>query len=102
MLQHNWSYQGLVHDAFDLKSNRISFMSEEKGRLVRKVYDVDLNDAFWERNAGVPFPQMTEDVDVELNKYKKETEEITRSCGVSSLEEMYVFCKNNINLNCMG
>ena len=67
----------------------------EKGAEVRKVYDVDLGDQFWEKNASSPFPQMTEEVNLELNRYKKDAEEISRSCGVSNVDEiganMYVW-----------
>lgn len=69
-------------------------------------YDIDTStDFFWQKNCGLPFPQVagnwknyddgyililfiSEDVNIELTKYKKEVEEITRSCGVASLEEV--------------
>lgn len=88
MLHHTWSYQCLAHDIFDMKANRISYPAIENGKSVKKVYDLELNDFFWAKNASSPFPQMAADVDEELNKYKSEVEEITRKCGVQSLEEL--------------
>lgn len=40
-----------------------------------------------------PFPQVAEDIDSELNRYKQDTAEITRSTGVSDVKDvaqMYV------------
>lgn len=88
MLTHTWSYQCLAHDVLDLKLGRIIIPSEENGRQVKKVYDIDLKDFFWANNAKRPFPKMAEDVDVELNKYTAEVQEITKSCGASTLEEI--------------
>jgi hypothetical protein len=64
------------------------FKVEERNQTVKKQYDIDANDAFWLKNSGNPFPQVAEDVDVEINKYKQEVDEVTRSCGVNSLDEM--------------
>ncbi|KAH6566460.1 hypothetical protein BASA61_005397 [Batrachochytrium salamandrivorans] len=88
LLSHTWTYSTLVHDVLDMKLNRISIMVDERGRPVRKNYDVDVQDPFWSKNAGNPFPQVAEDVDAEINKYKQEVDQVTRSCGVSSLEEV--------------
>lgn len=86
MMHHTWSYQCLVHDVMDMRANRVIYEAEEQGRTVKKVYDFDLDDYFWARNAALPFPQMAEDVDSELAKYKKETDDLTRACGVDSLD----------------
>ena len=88
MLHHTWSYQCLAHDIFDMKANRIIFNTMENGSETKKVYDIDLKDFFWAKNACSPFPEMAANVDTELNDYKKQVEEITRKCGVSSLEEI--------------
>ncbi|KAL5036522.1 hypothetical protein BDV3_005198 [Batrachochytrium dendrobatidis] len=88
LLSHTWTYSTLVHDVLDMKLNRISIMVDERGRPVRKNYDVDVQDAFWSKNSGNPFPQVAEDVDSEINKYKQEVDLVTRTCGVSSLEEV--------------
>ncbi|KAJ3190723.1 Vesicle trafficking between the ER and Golgi [Irineochytrium annulatum] len=89
MLAHTWTYSTLVHDVLEMRLNRLIVeVEEDKGRKVRRTYDVDQSDFFWKRNMGLPFPQVAEDVSAELNRYKKDVEEITRSSGVSSLEEV--------------
>ena len=54
----------------------------------KRSYDLNSNDFFWSRNAGVPFPQVAEDIDTELTKYKEEAADITRKTGASSLEDL--------------
>ncbi|TPX37854.1 hypothetical protein SeMB42_g06838 [Synchytrium endobioticum] len=88
MLQHTWTYSTLVHDVLEMKLNRVVTVMEENGRKVKKIFDIDPTDFFWTKNAGTPFPKVAEDVDAEINKYKKDVDEITRSGGVSSLEEL--------------
>ncbi|KAJ3214255.1 Vesicle trafficking between the ER and Golgi [Dinochytrium kinnereticum] len=88
MLNHTWTYSTLVHDVLGMKLNRVSVTIEEKGAKQKKNYDLDITDFFWAKNAGNPFPEVAEDVSAELNKYKKDVDEITRSSGVSSLEEV--------------
>lgn len=88
MVAHGWSYSALVHDVLDMRANRVAVFDEESGRKTRKVYDIDVNDFFWSKNFGNPFPQVAEDVDFEINRYKKDVEEVTRSAGVSSLDQV--------------
>lgn len=93
MLSHSWTYQSLVHDVLSIKLNRITIetpvdeSNPAKGTL-KKGYDLTANDFFWIKNAGVPFPQVAEDIDAELTKYKEETAAITKTTGVSSLEDL--------------
>ena len=56
--------------------------------VVKRSYDLNSNDFFWLRNAGVPFPQVAEDIDAELTKYKEDANDITRKTGASSLEDL--------------
>ncbi|KAI3644018.1 hypothetical protein MP228_010182 [Amoeboaphelidium protococcarum] len=88
MLHHTWSYQCMVHDLLSMSANRITFVDQEGGRQVKRVYDFDLDDYFWSANAFNLFPIMAENVDAELTKYKQETADLTRSCGVDSLDEI--------------
>ena len=96
MLAHSWTYQALVHDVLDMKLNRVTVESPENGRLQKKAYDIDSKDFFWSKNAGNPFPQVAEDIDGELSRYKADAAEITRSTGISDVNDvsqMYVdFC----------
>jgi hypothetical protein len=76
-----------------MKLNRITVESpidEEnpsKG-TTKRAYDLNSNDFFWTRNSGQPFPQVAEDIDAELAKYKEDAADITRKTGASSLEDL--------------
>ena len=93
MLSHSWTYQSLVHDVLKMRLNRITVetpideTNPSKG-MTKKAFDLNSNDFFWSRNAGVPFPQVAEDIDTELTKYKEEAADITRKTGASSLEDL--------------
>lgn len=93
MLSHSWTYQSLVHDVLKIKLNRITVETPidennpAKGST-KKAYDLTANDFFWSKNAGVPFPQVAEDIDVELMRYKEEANEITKKTGASSIEDL--------------
>lgn len=39
------------------------------GKLAKKSYDLDAKDFFWAKNAANPFPQVAEEIDLELTKY---------------------------------
>ena len=93
MLSHSWTYQSLVHDVLKMKLNRITLevpkdeKDPSKGK-VRKAYDLNSSDFFWAKNAPIPFPQVAEDIDAELTKYKNESSEITRKTGANSIEDI--------------
>ena len=93
MLSHSWTYQSLVHDVLKMRLNRITVETPKdeanpaKG-ITKKAYDLNSNDFFWSRNSGVSFPQVAEDIDAELTKYKEDATEITRKTGASSLEDL--------------
>lgn len=93
MLSHSWTYQSLVHDVLNMKLNRITIETPvDENNPARgnskKAYDLNASDFFWAKNAGVPFPQVAEDIDAELTKYKEETAAITKKTGVSDLEDL--------------
>lgn len=83
MLAHGWTYQALVSDCLDMKLNRVVISQPQK-----KSYDLDSKDFFWAKNAASPFPQVAEDIDTELNRYKQDAAEITRSSGVSDVNDI--------------
>jgi sec1 family domain-containing protein 1 len=93
MLSHSWTYQSLVHDVLNMKLNRITVetpvdeSNPTKGST-KKAYDLTSNDFFWSKNAGVPFPQVAEDIDAELMRYKDDANEITKKTGASSIEDL--------------
>jgi hypothetical protein len=87
MLSHGWTYQALVSDCLSLSLNRVTLPSSEK-QPQKRSYDLDSKDFFWARNAANPFPQVAEEIDSELNKYKSDAAEITRSTGVSDVNDI--------------
>lgn len=92
MLSHSWTYQSLVQDVLQMRLNRITMDATDatgaaKGSS-KTSYDLTSNDFFWQRNAGAPFPQVAEDIDAELNRYKEDANEITKKTGASSLEDL--------------
>ena len=87
MVSHGWTYQSLVSDCLDMKLNRVT-IEPTKTQSQKKAYDLDAKDFFWAKNAANPFPQVAEDIDAELNKYKQDAAEITRSTGVSDVNDI--------------
>ncbi|CAK7218642.1 Vesicle trafficking between the ER and Golgi [Sporothrix curviconia] len=93
MLSHSWTYQSLVHDVLGMKLNRVTIETpiDEKNPakgVTKKAYDINASDFFWNKNAPLPFPQVADDIDKELDRYKADTNEITRKTGVSSFEDL--------------
>ncbi|KAJ2385673.1 Vesicle trafficking between the ER and Golgi, partial [Coemansia sp. RSA 2603] len=89
MLTHSWTYQGLIHDLFDIRLNQITVtQADDTGAKTRRSYDLDVGDAFWAQNAALPFPEVAIGIDEASNAFKREADEITRMGGVSSLDEV--------------
>ncbi|CCF39303.1 SNARE docking complex subunit [Colletotrichum higginsianum] len=93
MLSHSWTYQSLVHDVLNMKLNRITIETlidennPAKG-TTKKAYDLTASDFFWTKNAAVPFPQVAEDIDAELTRYKEDAAAVTKKTGVTDLEDL--------------
>ncbi|KAF9535882.1 Sly1 vesicle trafficking sec1-like protein [Crepidotus variabilis] len=85
LLTHGWTYQALISDCLDFKLNRVTVAPAKEAK---KSYDLDSKDFFWAANAANPFPQVAEEIDSELNKYKADAAEITRSTGVSDVTDV--------------
>lgn len=81
MFSHSWIYQCMVSDVFELRRNTIRVAPG-------KAYDVDPRDFFWTKNAHLPFPDVVENADAELNAYKKEAQDLTARTGISSLNDI--------------
>lgn len=90
MLSHSWTYQSLVKDVLKMHLNRITVEVADDTNPTAKPrsYDLNASDFFWTRNASIPFPQVAEDVDAELTKYKSDAEDVTKKTGVSSIEDL--------------
>ena len=87
MVSHGWTYQALVSDCLEMKLNRVT-IGPTKAQSQKKAYDLDAKDFFWSKNAASPFPQVAEDIDAELNRYKSDAADITRRTGISSMEDV--------------
>lgn len=74
LLSHSWTYQSLVQDVLSMEKRRITVVDEGNSK---KSYDLTNEDFFWKKNAPLPFPQVAEDIDAELTKYKEEASAIT-------------------------
>ena len=90
MLSHSWTYQSLVHDVLKMHLNRITVnvADEQNPNAKPKAYDLNSSDFFWSRNAGQPFPNVAEDIDKELSKYKTDAENVTRQTGVTNIDDL--------------
>ncbi|KAB8342879.1 hypothetical protein FH972_022476 [Carpinus fangiana] len=91
MLSHSWTYQSLVADVLKMKLNRITVETPSEGDGkpgAKKAYDLTSNDFFWSKNAALPFPNVAEDIDTQLTKYKEDANEITKKTGASSIEDL--------------
>uniref|UniRef100_A0A093XX78 Protein sly1 n=1 Tax=Talaromyces marneffei PM1 TaxID=1077442 RepID=A0A093XX78_TALMA len=87
------SRPSLVQDVLKMHLNRITVETlvdesdPSKGKT-KKAYDLNATDFFWKRNANVPFPQVAEDIDAELTRYKEDANDITKKTGASSIEDL--------------
>lgn len=90
MFSHSWIYQCMVSDVFELRRNTIRVAKYDDSSATPKVrsYDVDPKDFFWNKNAQLPFPDVVENADVELNLYKREAQELTNKTGITSLSDI--------------
>ncbi|KAI5970329.1 SLY1 [Candida margitis] len=93
MFAHSWIYQCMVSDVYSLKRNTIKLRKTTKDKNgieseSVKNYDIDPRDFFWSRYAQLPFPDVVENADVELNAYKQEAKEITNKTGITSLDDI--------------
>lgn len=105
MFSHSWIYQCMVSDVLELKRNTIKVVkvdttaataSVEGGEQKTSVkqYDVDPNDFFWAKNSQLPFPDVVENADLDLNTYKKDAQELSSRTGITSFHDID---PNNVN-----
>ncbi|KAJ7632432.1 Sly1 vesicle trafficking sec1-like protein [Roridomyces roridus] len=86
---HGWTYQALISDCFQMNLNRVVVpATTSQPPQPKRSYDLDSKDFFWARNAANPFPQVAEEIETELNKYKSDAAEITRSTGISDVNDI--------------
>ncbi|KAH8739600.1 hypothetical protein FG386_001157 [Cryptosporidium ryanae] len=76
MVNHTWIYQGLIHDIYSLKLNRITIDDQNSGK---KVFDLDSNDEFWIKHSGEHFTQVANSVGELLSEYNKKLSELNHN-----------------------
>lgn len=77
-IQHDFRYKPLVHDVLGLRLNRLNVKVEKIGM---KSYELDHSDPFWTDKGSLEFPRVAEEIDAQLNKYKRDVEEVNRRTG---------------------
>lgn len=89
MFSHSWIYQCMVGDVFDLLRNTITIRKlGTNGEKTTKTYDVDPKDFFWAKYSQLPFPDVVEHADSELNTYKKDAQDLTARTGITLLNDI--------------
>lgn len=88
MLTHSWTYQCLVNDVMKFSKNRITVETQVDGKVTKKSYDLDPRDFIWAKNSNLPFPEVADNLDAELNKYKADAKELTGQTGVSNIDDI--------------
>ncbi|KAK9668225.1 hypothetical protein RND81_13G042700 [Saponaria officinalis] len=80
-VQHDFRYRPLVHDVLGLRLNRVSVRGEKGGM---KSFELDGGDPFWEASGGLEFPEVAVEIENQLNKYKKDVNDVNRRTGGTS------------------
>lgn len=89
MFSHSWTYQSLINDACELDKNRVSIEStDDNGITSKKSYDIEPSDFFWAQNSRLPFPEVADNLDAALNKYRVDAKDLTGQTGISNLEDV--------------
>jgi hypothetical protein len=78
VLQHTWTYKPLLHDVLGMHLNRVAV---QDGGTNNKSYEVDENDFFWTQYGREQFPNIAEQVEAELSRYKSSVEELNRKAA---------------------
>ncbi|KAL4558959.1 hypothetical protein LXL04_031085 [Taraxacum kok-saghyz] len=84
-IQHDFRYRPLVHDVLGLRLNRLTVQGEKGGGM--KSYELDRADPFWVSNGNLEFPEVAVEIETQLNKYKKDVDEVNRRTGEGGAEE---------------
>ncbi|CAH2045373.1 unnamed protein product, partial [Thlaspi arvense] len=93
-IQHDFRYRTLVHDVLGLKLNALKLPGEKLGE---KETFVDISDPFWCANGSLEFPQVAMEIETQLNKYKKDVEEVNkRTTGGESTDVMMIVNTKNL------
>jgi hypothetical protein len=90
MLHHSWSYVSLVHDIFNMSSNKIQQNSKKMSFTIQdKEYDFDFNNDQFLKDFGTKEIHVVGDnVDQKLTAWKKDYDDLnnsTRNAEVSDI-----------------
>lgn len=77
-IQHDFRYRPLVHDILGMKLNRLSVPGEKSGM---KSFELDNSDPFWVENGSLEFPEVAVEIETQLNRYKRDVDEVNRRTG---------------------
>ncbi|XP_030512913.2 SEC1 family transport protein SLY1 [Rhodamnia argentea] len=80
-IQHDFRYRPLVHDVLGLRLNRLNVQGEKGGM---KSFELDSSDPFWVTNGSLEFPEVAVEIENQLNKYKKDVDEVNKRTGGSA------------------
>ncbi|KAF6155858.1 hypothetical protein GIB67_039189 [Kingdonia uniflora] len=83
-IQHDFRYRPLVHDVLGLKLNAVSVKGEKGGP---RSYELDGSDPFWVANGSLEFPEVAVEIETQLNKYKRDVDEVNKRTGGSDSAE---------------
>ncbi|GJY14225.1 sec1 family transport protein SLY1-like protein [Tanacetum coccineum] len=77
-IQHDFSYRPLVHDVLGLRLNKLSVKGENGGM---KSFELDRLDPFWVANGYLEFPGVALQIQIQLDKYKSDVDEVNKRTG---------------------
>ena len=77
-IQHDFRYRPLVHDVLGLRLNRLNVPGDKGGT---KSFELDGSDPFWVANGSLEFPEVAVEIETQLNKYKKDVDDVNRRTG---------------------
>nr|GEU87717.1 sec1 family transport protein SLY1 [Tanacetum cinerariifolium] len=77
-IQHDFSYRPLVHDVLGLRLNKLSVKGENGGM---KSFELDRLDPFWVANGSLEFPGVALQIQIQLDKYKSDVDEVNKRTG---------------------
>lgn len=78
MFSHSWTYESLINDTCVFK--RSSVRTPDGA-----VHDIDPLDTFWQKNRRLPFPEVADNLDAFVSKYKEDARRVTGNADLDDL-----------------
>jgi hypothetical protein len=83
LLSHKWTYRAMVHDLFGLDQNTVKVPKEVPDQLLTwQTYEIDLQDEFWNNNAGLQFQDFAENLDSTMKQHTKKVNDFNEKTGL--------------------